>query len=76
MQMDRVRSLLGITRLDRVTNALSRKMYRVTKEMDERTDEIVLQRLGHIERMGNGKIGKRVYVGERMGSRPTAKEVN
>ena len=32
--------------------------------VDERIDECVLRRFGHVERMENDKIAKRVYVGE------------
>ena len=32
--------------------------------MDEKIDEGVLRWFGHVERMENDKIGKRVYVGE------------
>ena len=31
---------------------------------DERTDEGVLQWFGHVERMENNRIAKRVYVGD------------
>ena len=41
----------------------------MTKSVDEKTDEGVLQWFGHVERMENGKIAKRVYVGECAGSR-------
>ena len=34
----------------------------MTKVLDERIDEGVLRRLGHVERMENNWIAKRVYV--------------
>ena len=37
-------------------------------EVDERIDEGVLQFLGHVERMENDIIAKRIYVGECAGS--------
>ena len=40
-----------------------------TKGVDERIDEGVLRWIGHVERMENDRIAKRVYVGERAGSR-------
>ena len=39
------------------------------KEVDERIDEGVLRWFGHVERMKNIRIAKRVYVGECAGSR-------
>ena len=43
-------------------------MYGVTKGVDEKTDD-VLRWFGHVERMENDRIAKRVYVGECAGSR-------
>ena len=40
----------------------------VTKGVNEKIDEGVLQWFYHIERMDNDKIAKRVYVGECAGS--------
>ena len=39
------------------------------KSVDEKIDEGVLQWFDHVERMENDRIAKRVYVGERAGSR-------
>ena len=50
--------------LDKVPNARIRELCRVTKGEDERIDEGVLQWFGHVERMENDRIAKRVYVGE------------
>ena len=46
--------------MDKIPNALIRKLCRVTKGVVERIDEDVL----HVERMENDRIAKRVYVGE------------
>ena len=40
------------------------------EEVDERIDESVLRRFVHIERMGNDRIAKRVYIGSRFVGRP------
>ena len=37
-------------------------------QSDERIDEGVLRWFGHVERMENDRIAKRVYVGDRAGS--------
>ena len=63
MQMDNLRSLLGITRMDTVPNVWISVLYEVAKMVDKRINESVLQWLGPIERMGNDRIAKRVYVG-------------
>ena len=39
------------------------------KGLDERIDEDVLRRFGHVERIERDMIIKRVYVGECVGSR-------
>ena len=69
IQMDNLRRLLGIRRIDRVSNALIRELYVVMKRIDERIDDGVLRWSGHVERMENDRITKRVYVGVCAGSR-------
>ena len=39
VQMDNLRGLLGIRRMDRVLNARIKELYRVTKGLDERIEE-------------------------------------
>ena len=53
VQMDNLRGLLGIRRMDKVPNAQIRQLYRVTKGVDEKSDEGVLRWFGHVERMEN-----------------------
>ena len=53
VQMDNLRGLLGMRGKDKVPNARIRQI-----------DEGVLGWLGHMERMENGGIAKRLYVGE------------
>ena len=60
VQMNNLRGLLGIRRMDRVQNAWLRKLCGVVKGVDERTDEIVFHWFGHIERMENDRIIKNV----------------
>ena len=64
VQMDNIRGLLGIRRMDKVPNARISQLCGVTKGVDEKIDEGVLRLLGHVERMENDRIAKRVYVGE------------
>ena len=69
VQMDNLKGLLGIRRIDRVPNARIRELCGVRKGLDERINEGVLRWFGHVERMERYKIAKRVYVGECAGSR-------
>ena len=62
VQMDNLRGLLGIRRMDRVPKARIGELCRVKKGLDERIDG-VLQWFGHVERMERNWIAKRVYVG-------------
>ena len=62
VQMDKLRGLQVIRIMDRVLNAWIREFRGVTKEVDERIDEGVLQWFSHLERMENDRIAKRVYV--------------
>ena len=62
VQMDNIRGLLGIRRVDRVPNARIRELCGVRKVLDERIDEGVLRWFGHVERTERDRIAKRVYV--------------
>ena len=50
VQMDNLRGLLGITRMDRVPSARIRELCRVRKGIDERIDEVILRWFSHVER--------------------------
>ena len=65
VQVDNLRGLLGLRRMDKVQNARIRELCRVTKGVDEKIDEGVLRWFGHVERMENDRIAKRVYAGVR-----------
>ena len=55
--------------MDKVPNARIRQLCAVTKDVDQKIDEGVLQWFGHVERIENDRIAKRVYVGQCAGSR-------
>ena len=61
VQMDNLRGLLGVRRMDISPNARIRELCGVMKGVDERIDEGVLRGFGHVER---DRIAKRVYVGK------------
>ena len=69
IQIDNLRGLLGIRRMDKVPNARIKKLCGETKGVDEKIDEGVLRWSGHVEKMENDRIGKRVYIIECTGSR-------
>ena len=56
VQMNNLRSLLGIRRVDTAPNAWMRELCGVTKWVDDRIDEGVPRSFGHIERMENNRI--------------------
>ena len=61
VQIDNLRGLLGIRRMDRVPNARIRELCGVTKEEDERNDEGVLWWFCYLKRIENDRITRRVY---------------
>ena len=69
VQMDNLRDMLGIGRMDKVPNAQIWELGGVKKGLDEMIDEGVLRRFWHVERMENVRIAKSVYVRECAGSR-------
>ena len=62
VQMENLRCVLGIRRMNKVPNARIRELCGVTKGVDERIDKDVLRWLGNEERMENDRIAKRVYM--------------
>ena len=73
VQMDSLRGLMGIRRMDRVPNARTRELCGMRKDIDEKIDEGVLRWFGHGERMERDRIAKRLYVGKCAGSRSVVK---
>ena len=69
IHMDILRGLLSIRRMDRVPNVQITKLCEVAKSVDERIDEGILRWFGHLKRMENSRIAKRVFVGECASSR-------
>ena len=67
-QMDNLRGLLGIRRMNKVPNSDIRQLSGVMKRVDEWIEESFFRWFGHIERMENDKNTKWVYVGEFMKS--------
>ena len=72
MQMDNLRGLLGIRKIDRVPNTWIRESCRV-RGLGEKIDKSVLRWFGHVE---SDRISKRVYVGEYAASHSAAEKMD
>ena len=64
-----LRSMCGVTRMDRVRNEVVRERVGVPEKLSKRVDRKVLKWFGHVERMGSERMTKRVYVSEVGGDR-------
>ena len=62
--MDNFRGLLDIRSKERVLNRRIRDFCGVRKGINERINDGVLRWFVHVERIENGRITRRVYVGE------------
>ena len=71
--MDNLLGLLGIRRMDKVSNARIRELCGVKRGLDERIDEGVLWWFGHVERIERDSITKRFYIGEFAGIQSVGK---
>ena len=58
--MKRLRSMTGVSRLDRVRNEVVRARTGVRRELAARVDMNVLRWFGHVERMDNERLLKKV----------------
>ena len=59
-EMKCLRSMTGVSRLDRVRNEVVRARTGVRRELAARVDVNVLRWFGHVERMDNGRLLKKV----------------
>ena len=59
-EMKCLRSMTGVSRLDRVRNEVVRARTGVRRELATRVDKNVLRWLGHVERMDNERLLKKV----------------
>ncbi len=59
MEMRCLRSMYGVTRMDRVRNEEVRRRTGVVKELAERAEQGVLRWFGHVERMGEESLVKK-----------------
>ena len=69
LEMKCLRSLVGVSRMDRVTNEEVRMRAGIESELASRADQRVLRWFGHVERMGECLLARRVLMAEVSGGR-------
>ena len=70
MEMRCLRSMVGVSRVDRVRNEEVRRRVGVDRSLADRVDQRVLRWYGHMERMNEERLTKRVWRAEVDGVRP------
>ena len=69
LEMKCLRSLVGVSRMDRVRNEEVRRRAGIQRELASRTDQRVLRWFGHVERMDEHHMARRVLTAEVSGGR-------
>ena len=69
-EMGCLRSMCGVTLWDRVRNEEVRRRVHVERELSDRVDQSVLRWFGHVERMDEERLVKRVMNSDVEGNRP------
>ena len=64
LEMKCLRSLVGVSRMDRVRNEEVRRRARIERELASRADRRVLRWFGHVERMDKHRMARRVLMAE------------
>ena len=64
-----LRSLVGVSRMDRVRNEEARRRAGIERELASRADQRVLRWFGHVERMNVYHMARRVLMAEVSGGR-------
>ena len=68
-EMKCLRNLVGVSRMDRVRNEEVRRRAGIERESASRTDQRVLRWFGHVERMDEYRMARRVSMAEVGGGR-------
>src|SRR5678815_4666944 len=68
-----LRGMLGVRRIDKMRNERIRELCGVKKAVNERINESMLRWFGHVERMNDSQLVKRMYSGECVGNRPAGR---
>ena len=69
LEMKCFRSLVGVSRMDRVRNEEERRRAGIERELPSRADQRVLRWFGHVERMDEYRMARRVLMAEVSGGR-------
>src|SRR5678815_4693102 len=71
--MDILRGVLDVRRIDKMRNERIRERCGVKKGVNERINESMLRWFGHVERMNDSRLVKRMYSVECVGNRPAGR---
>ena len=69
LEMKCLRSLVGVSRMDRVRNEKVRTRAGIEREIENRADQRVLRWFGHVERMDEYRLARRDLMVEVSGGR-------
>ena len=69
LDMKCLRSLIGVSRMDRVRNEEVRRRDGIEMELARRADQTVLRWFGHVERMDEYRMSRTVLMAEVSGGR-------
>ena len=69
LEMKCLRSLVGVSRMDRVRNEEVRRRAGIERELPSRADQRVLRWFGRVERMDEYRMARRVLMAEVSGGR-------
>ena len=69
LEMKCLRSLVGVSRMDRIGNEEVRRRAGIERELASRVDQRVLRWFGHVERMDESRLARRVMIAEVSGGR-------
>ena len=64
LEMKCLRSLVGVSRMDRVRNEEVTRRAGIERELASRADQRVLRWFGHVERMDDYRMARRVFMAE------------
>ena len=69
LEMKCLRSLIGVSRMDRVMNEEVRRRAGIERELASVADQRVLRWFGHVERLDEYRMARRVLMAEVSGGR-------
>ena len=64
LEMNCLRSLVGVSRMDRVRNEEVRRRAEIERELASRANQRVLRWFGYVERMDEYRTSRRVFMAE------------